>query len=230
MMKLVCRIDHYKVLTTIDSGASHYFISEKVVRQLGLTGDQTNSFSVIPGNGQRVSAVERCRAAYLSALSYLPSGLLCISAGGVDLIQGISYLAQLSDVKANWKNLTMKFAVEGRHIMLHGDPAFDHRVVPAAHVYCLSDAEQSWLLSSLEQNPAVHGSSFSVEFSVPQAQGLAAVLRTYSAVLAPPTGLPPRRNVDHQINCSWVLGQFLFVLTATITLRRMRWNGWWRRC
>lgn len=76
--------------------------------------DRTASFLVTLGNGQQVAAVGCCHVVsiYLHSHTFFIDCYVFLLAV-VDVILGISWLALLGDVKANWKSLSMEFQVDG---------------------------------------------------------------------------------------------------------------------
>lgn len=42
--------------------------------------------------------------------------------GGVDIILGVAWLAELGEVRTNWETLTTSFEKEGSKVILRGDP------------------------------------------------------------------------------------------------------------
>lgn len=90
-MKSIGRIGDYKVLTMIDSGASHCFITDQVVQQLGLLVDPSPAFSVVLGNGQQISTRGQCRALPIFMYSHTFSiDCYLFLLGREDLILGVS--------------------------------------------------------------------------------------------------------------------------------------------
>ncbi|KAJ1388147.1 Aspartic peptidase domain superfamily, partial [Sesbania bispinosa] len=90
-MKIRGRIKGIPVLILIDSGASHNFISLRVVNSLGLGYGHSTATTVKLGDGE------------------------------VDLILGIEWLATLGEVTTDWKKNVMKFEYEGRKIEFEGE-------------------------------------------------------------------------------------------------------------
>lgn len=59
-MKLQGWVKGKQVLVLIDSGASHNFISTRLVEELGLTVEETPSYKVCLGDGQRKTTQGCC--------------------------------------------------------------------------------------------------------------------------------------------------------------------------
>ncbi|CAA0825193.1 Eukaryotic aspartyl protease family protein [Striga hermonthica] len=201
-MKLISRLENLKLLTMVDSGASHCFISERVVDKLGLHVEPSPTYSVMLGNGQRISSQGLCRAVslYLQTATFMVDCFV-FPLGGVDIILGVSWLASLGDVKANWKNLTMEIVKDGRTILLRGDPSFTRQAVSVATVIReFSDGEQTWLLWSMDHSESPPHCPVSIEPHSPTRDALSPLLAEFSEILTPFSGLPPKRHIDHRIN------------------------------
>ncbi|KAH6813356.1 hypothetical protein C2S51_022374 [Perilla frutescens var. frutescens] len=192
-MKLIGRVGHYRVLTMIDSGVTHCFILERVVEQLGLQIDTSHRCSVVLGNGNRVTAAGICRQVplYLQSATF-PVDCYVFPVGGVDMILGVSWLASLGDVKANWGLMTMEFLAAGRTITLRGDPSFVRRATPQAHVHLLTDIAHSWLLWPSEAGAAPLQLANLAQSSTiePPSLELEKLLQEFPTVLSPLGSLP----------------------------------------
>ncbi|XP_057794044.1 uncharacterized protein LOC131010514 [Salvia miltiorrhiza] len=127
-LELFSAVGGFKLLTMIDSGASHCFISETVASSLQLPVEPTSTQTVVLSDGSRVHITGVCKAVPLK----LDSQLFLVTCfvfplSSVDVILGVSWLATLGDVTANWSNLTMEFYYQGTRVCLRGDPSLTRR-------------------------------------------------------------------------------------------------------
>lgn len=89
------------MLILLDSGATHNFISDRVVHELQIPV-QPATFAVVLGDSRKVTGVGKCRGIELTVQGvqiiqdFLPFRL------GVDMILGIDWLSRLGKVKTNW--------------------------------------------------------------------------------------------------------------------------------
>lgn len=114
----------------IDSGASHNFISTKLVQRLGLTVDQTVTYKVRLRDGHRKQPQGCCRQLGVQLGTYtLTGGFFLFELGGVDLILGVAWLATLGEVKVNWRTLPMTFLDQGSVVEVRGDPSLAKTLV-----------------------------------------------------------------------------------------------------
>lgn len=113
-LKLFTRVGAYKLLTMVDSGVSHCFIAERKAQELQLSMDPVAEFSVILSDGTRLQSRGLCHALDVAVADHVFS-LTCfvLPLYSVDMIMGVSWLAQLGDVTANRANLSMEFMIEG---------------------------------------------------------------------------------------------------------------------
>ncbi|KAL6508768.1 hypothetical protein OROHE_021327 [Orobanche hederae] len=199
-MKLIGRVDDTRVNVMIDSGASHCFVSEQVAAKLKLNIEPTTLFSVVLGDGTRVRAGGICKNVPLR----LDSGSFSISCyvfplSNVDIILGVSWLATLGDVTANWKNLTMDFFIDGQPHTLRGDPTLARKPCTFQELHSLEPEDECWVLWAMDCG-AVHGKN-GISESLPAAdqKEIEVVLSGFPSVSAPSEGLPPARASDHRI-------------------------------
>lgn len=92
-MKLKGTIRIEELVVMIDSGGTHNFISEKVVRRLGLNAVKTNRYGVLTGTGITVQGmgvgrnIELVLQGFPTVLSFIPLEL-----GSTDVILGSHWL------------------------------------------------------------------------------------------------------------------------------------------
>jgi hypothetical protein len=78
-----------------DSGATHSFISEKLIGKLGLMGSHTNSTYKIITPGGQISSSTLIRSVHLGLGSKIfPTNLIAISLKGMDVILGMDWMTQ----------------------------------------------------------------------------------------------------------------------------------------
>lgn len=116
-------------MVLVDSGASHNFVSSKLVQQLQLPVSETPAFRVKLGDGYHISSIGMCKNLNLQLSQLLiEMDFYSFPLGGMDVILGMSWLETLGDVQANWKEMTIKFQVGKQQICLEGDSSFSMEV------------------------------------------------------------------------------------------------------
>lgn len=180
----------------IDSGATHNFISDRLMMKLGIEAEATASYGVLVAGGVRVKGKGMVMGEPLQLqgctveTTYLPLEL-----GLADVIMGIQWLNTLGETRFNWKLQWMKLMEAGKLVKLHGDPSL-HTVAVSLKV----------IWKAIEQD----GEGVLVEFGGIQKEELEGgeeekevwkgVLGKYAEVFEEPTGLPPSRGKEHAIN------------------------------
>nr|GEX58012.1 hypothetical protein [Tanacetum cinerariifolium] len=185
-MKLRGNINGFGVVVLIDSGATHNFLSVKLVGPLNVMVTGTRQTGVVLGNGKSETSVGMCHGLKLK----LP-GLVVIDdfypleLGSTDVILGMKWLRQLDDTRINWKKLTMTFQHEGEQVTLHGEAEL-HRGAASLRALArgLDDIVEGYMVSLADLGG----------LEMPESQvhpDLDALLTDFSDVFSMPAGLPP---------------------------------------
>jgi hypothetical protein len=88
-------INDTPVKILFDSGATHSFISEKLIGKMGLMGSHTNSACKIITSGGQISSSTLIRGVCLGLGSKIfPTNLIAISLEGMDVILGMDWMTQ----------------------------------------------------------------------------------------------------------------------------------------
>lgn len=89
-MKVRGSIGQKEVITLIDCGATHNFISSKLVQKLGLPTTVTTNYGFIMGFGESVRGEGICRGIVLEAARIdRGRGLSSIGAGSTNVVLGM---------------------------------------------------------------------------------------------------------------------------------------------
>ncbi|KFK25816.1 hypothetical protein AALP_AA8G165200 [Arabis alpina] len=106
-MKLKGSICGQEVVIMIDSGASHNFISQELVKRLVLPFDDSNGYGVMTGTGITVQGREKCKNLKLLMQGLVvTSSFLPLELGTPDVILGMQWLILCCtpvSLKALWK-------------------------------------------------------------------------------------------------------------------------------
>lgn len=77
----------------IDCGATHNFVSEKLVKKLQLPAKETPQYGVILGSGTTIQDKGNCEALEVQMSEWtVKEDLLPLELGGVDIILGMQWL------------------------------------------------------------------------------------------------------------------------------------------
>ncbi|XP_042044637.1 uncharacterized protein LOC121790506 [Salvia splendens] len=199
-MKLFGNIDQEKVLIMVDSGASHCFISDQLATRLQLPITPTASYAVTLGDGSRVRTSGICHAVPLQLASELFSiSCYVFPLRNIDIILGVTWLASLGDVTANWQRSSMIFSVQDRLVTIEGDPTLTRKACSSHDINTLDDGDSCWVLHSMMGGDTP--TEFGFDPSLPPAarSQLHALVEGFPSVIQQPTTLPPARHTDHRI-------------------------------
>ncbi|KAL0536565.1 hypothetical protein IC582_025514 [Cucumis melo] len=114
-MKVRGKLLNKEIIVMIDCGATHNFISEKLVKTLRLSTKETTYYGVILGSGTAIQEKGVCQAVEIHLADWkVTEDFLPLEVGGVDVILGMQWLHSLGVTIVNWKNLTFTFTNSGR--------------------------------------------------------------------------------------------------------------------
>lgn len=194
-MKLRGVIQSREVVMLIDSGATHNFISSKLIGELKLPLSSTRSYGVLVAGGVNVQGrgvVDRVTLILPSCqftTSFLPLEL-----GVADIILGVQWLDPLGEMRVNWQQLWMKICVAGKWVELRGDLSLHSEAVSLKSLWKIVEAEGEGVLVEFG---SLQGAEEVVALALPEEwKGL---LQQYAPVFAEPTELPPSRGKEHSI-------------------------------
>ncbi|KAK0600484.1 hypothetical protein LWI29_015417 [Acer saccharum] len=126
-MKLKGQLGSRDVVVLVDSGASHSFISAKVVDELGLVCEETNRYRIQVGNGMCFKQAGVCKAVELYLQGHtVVDDFFPFELGSVNVVLGIIWLCTLGVVQVDWSAFTMRFKVGDLWVCLVGDLSLCH--------------------------------------------------------------------------------------------------------
>ncbi|MCH80314.1 Ty3/gypsy retrotransposon protein, partial [Trifolium medium] len=185
-----------EVLILVDSGATHNFISQKLVHQMDWP---TAQMKVKLGDGGQVMTQGVCRGMEVCVgENKLSPELYLFDLGGIDMVLGIEWLKTLGDTITNWKQQTISFWKDHKWVTLRGEGGCSKSVVALQSILKKPKPNMQGVLWELEKGePKVVGSE---ELSEQQHTDLEELLSKYENVFQTPSGLPPKRSKEHAIN------------------------------
>ncbi|TYK28591.1 gypsy/ty3 element polyprotein [Cucumis melo var. makuwa] len=105
------------VIILIDCGATHNFVSEKLVKKLILPIKETSHYGVILGSGAAIQGKGICEKLEVQLNNWkIIEDFLPLDLGGVDVILGMQWLFSLGVTTVDWKNLSLTFSVDGKSV------------------------------------------------------------------------------------------------------------------
>ncbi|MCH83576.1 RNA-directed DNA polymerase (Reverse transcriptase) [Trifolium medium] len=185
------------VLVLVDSGATHNFISQKLVRKLELPVEETPVMSIKLGHGFKTSTQGVCKGMELCIGDFkLTPAMHLFELGGIDVVLGIEWLSTLGDMIVNWQQQTMSFWRNKKWVTLQGIDGGGKGVVALQSILSkpkLNNQEVLWGMKGEEMGQMQ-------ELTSGQQKELQSLLHKYERVFQEPSGLPPKRNKEHAIN------------------------------
>ncbi|XP_073035559.1 uncharacterized protein [Primulina eburnea] len=195
-LKMRARVAGREVVAMVDSGASHNFVSNELINQLGLVVDKNVFFGVCLGDGCRVSCQGVCRdlVADMGQCQIQIDGYL-FELGGIDMILGVDWLRTLGDVLLNWAKMEMRFSWRDQTVTLKGDPSLSRSMVSLKIIAKVSEVEFYGAIVFKGK-----GEEGGVTERGGGEEAMNSLLAKYEEVFQEPCGLPPRRSQDHAIS------------------------------
>ncbi|KAK1427816.1 hypothetical protein QVD17_16511 [Tagetes erecta] len=184
----------------VDSGASHNFVSRRLVSALGLPSVAFHGINIKLGDGHVVFVSEQCLAIPVNVGSCtFAINALVLDTGGLDFILGMEWLQSLGEVVHDWQNAWMKFVYKGHQVQLQGILT-NHSSPAALHQWLsLTDDSSSFSSTTSLSTSLAIPSPYSSLLLDTQQMDLSRLFTYYAAVFQNPTSLPPSRTHDHSI-------------------------------
>ncbi|KAF2300154.1 hypothetical protein GH714_009962 [Hevea brasiliensis] len=125
--------------------------------------------------------------------------------GGVDFILGVAWLETLGEIHANWRQMTLKFQMGNRTVILQGDPSLSRTPVSLRALRKTVDVEFSSILWLVESDGGNNEVTNNLDSG--QQEAMQTMLHQFADVFAEIKSLPPQRQADHQIRLLPATGQ-----------------------
>ena len=114
-LKLQGELQGILIQVLVDIGASHNFISRKLVSKLGLSTRCSLGLTITLGDGHQLWVKERCHGMVLNlGIFSCMLNALVFDLGNLDMVLGMEWLKTLGEVLHNWKEHSMRFKHDHR--------------------------------------------------------------------------------------------------------------------
>lgn len=128
--------------------------------------------------------------------------------GGYDLVLGVDWLGSLGKVTFDYKRLTLEFQYKGQMIILQGNsqslkPRIQQMTAKAFIKSCQRQGNGFlYLINEVCQPTGALNSlqELNTTEALDKPKQLQALLHEYEDIFQPPTGLPPHRPIEHNID------------------------------
>ncbi|KAK9081672.1 hypothetical protein Syun_030890 [Stephania yunnanensis] len=186
-----------KVIVLVDGGSTHNFIQARIARFLNLPIQPAPSMTVTVGNGDSLHCAGFCKNVSLSLGSFdCTLDLHVLSLYGADVVLGVQWLKSLGRTTFDYNDLYLEFFRGSDCYRLMGLRPSSCMQLFFAQLQKItkSNGVAGFFHLSLSENSQP---PTTVNPTIPPE--LAPLLKEFSAIFAPPVGLPPTRPTDHTI-------------------------------
>ncbi|KAD5507739.1 hypothetical protein E3N88_15442 [Mikania micrantha] len=187
----------------IDSGSIHNFLNDKLADKLKCATQTVKNMLVTIVDGNHLPCMKLCKDfQWLMQGNGFKADMLVIPLSTYDIVLGIQWLQTLNDINWNFKQLTMKFKVGGKSLVIKGTNVNNITM-------CSMEKFNNMVQNSKQ---ITHGQLFSLQLMEgevfqhqPTIEGsqipppLQTLLDEYQEIFELPKGLPPSRDCDHKI-------------------------------
>lgn len=203
-LKLKGEIQGVPILVLVDSGATHNFISHKLVKAMGWDVKLTTPLQIKLGDGYKAKTQGECKGVTLEiGRLQIAIDAMLFDLDGIDVVLGMAWLNTIGSMWVDWPQQVMRFIFNDQWIELKGDS---------------SEGVYNSALQSLLAKPRMEIDGFfltteghvmgvtqqetrdSSELTAVQMNRVQSLLDQFSAVFQEPRGLPPQRTHEHAIH------------------------------
>ncbi|KAA0040679.1 Ty3/gypsy retrotransposon protein [Cucumis melo var. makuwa] len=200
-MKVRGSLQGKEVVILIDCGATHNFVSEKLVTSLQLPIKETTHYGVILGSGAAIQGKGIFESVEIQMKNWtVKEDFLSLELGGVDVILGMQWLYSFGVTICDWKNLTLTFYDNEKQICVKGDPSLTKARVSLKNLVKTWEEHDHGYLIECRSIEVAELKTFHKEEKEETEEKLTPILNQFSNVFEWPEKLPPRRSIEHQIH------------------------------
>ncbi|XP_050942550.1 uncharacterized protein LOC127149991 [Cucumis melo] len=200
--KLKGTVENQEIVIMVDCGATHNFISLKLVENLKLPMAETTNYGVIMGSGKAVQGRGMCKGITVGLpVISIVEDFLPLELGNIDMVLGMQWLQKQGAMTVDWKALTMTFVVRDTKVILKGDPSLTRTEISLkVLVKTWQPDDQGFLVNFSAMGIPKEDRELVVTDAVEDYQPeFAQLQQEFSDVFEMPDGLPPMRRIDHRI-------------------------------
>ena len=193
-MQLQALVRNKTMLTLVDTGSSHSFVSAAFLDTVGIKPIPTTPKQVKLANGQiLLSDLWVPNMPWLCNGYTLHADMRVLDITAFDAILGYDWLKPLSPMTCHWAQKTMEFSYQGHSVCLQGVKPTTCPVqeLSADQLVKLWKGNEIWALALVMQDSDHQQSD--------QSHAIQELLQQYADVFQTPKQLPPSRVYDHTI-------------------------------
>jgi len=193
-LKVRGTINDRDVIILVDPGAEANFLSYKLVSSLGLPLLQLCPFRVEVGNGAIEQGVGGCENVVIQVQGItIVENFFVMELGRSEVVLGAGWIASLGKFEGDYGSLTLSWMLNGSKVTLRGDPSLGWSPASSKMTFnALKNSEDGFLVTPLFK-------ATEVEVVPPISVATQQLLAKFDSLFQPPSGLPPKRELDHAI-------------------------------
>ncbi|KAA0047601.1 ty3-gypsy retrotransposon protein [Cucumis melo var. makuwa] len=117
-------VEDREIVSMIDCGATHNFISLKLVEEVNIPTAETTNYRVIMGSGKAMQGKGMCKGVTMELpVLTIVDDFLPLELDNLDMVLGIQWLLNQGTMIVDWKELAMTFVVGDSNVILKEDPS-----------------------------------------------------------------------------------------------------------
>ena len=195
-MKLKGEIRDRDIVILIDPGATHNFICEKLAEELNLPLSPMPSYRIVLGDGPMVFGKGKyAEVPIITQGIMIIDEFLPLALTSIHVIMGKQWLDTIGWVHQHFRNLVMKFIVDGQVHVLQGDPNLHRQMVD-----CNSIDKDMFVGSVFMADMyLLEGAQDSLHDAHAHNTWVEKLQAQFHLVFQEPRELPPLPDIDHAI-------------------------------
>lgn len=120
-MKLKGTLQGVPILLLVDSGATHNFISQKLVRAMGWQVEETTPLHIKLGDGYKAKTQGECKGVVIELEQIQIEIDACLfDLDGIDIVLGMAWLNTIGEMWVDWPRQIMRFRYDSQWVELMG--------------------------------------------------------------------------------------------------------------
>ena len=193
-MRIKGWIQNHDVVSLIDSGSTHNFLDVAVLPVLHLQLDTSQILEVRVADGTVLKTLGSCHRVTITLQGHrFVVDFNILHLGGCEVVLGTQWLSTLGVISWDFHLLTMRFLYRGKSVFLQGLQLVASSTISDANKFFGGSTRKGLVLQ-------INATDSVASIQSPLPPELAALLGEFSQVFVVPTGLPPIRGHEHNIN------------------------------
>lgn len=203
-IRLRGKIQDVPILLLVDSGATHNFISQKLVRAMGWQVNDTTSLHIKLGDGYKAKTRGECKGVRieLEKIEFEIDAFL-FDLDGIDIVLGMAWLNTIGEIRVDWPRQIMRFRYDNAWVELRGAISVDTHHSALQSLLSKTRICVEGLYMTAEGRvvgvPAQQRAE-TVRLTRVQELEVQELLTGFQVVFQEPKGLPPKRSHEHVIH------------------------------